>query len=215
MSRHLRQLPAGQQKQQRLTRTDAIQKITRLPSCIATWDLCRERRQKLPLGGGPVLGVGCLSESEGVGEGGLQITSGRPWRTQVGQNACSHVTQRHSEAGGDALSTAPVYPSWDGNYGLGMLHHKRKKKRPRGGGTSPLSPPSHRTNRVRPKEMGITSPSHPPRGRSRPAVGRRRSGPRTTRTPHDAEEKLWVRRTRYGPAGAGLRSGEERAARRG
>ncbi len=109
--------------------------------------------------------------------------------------------------------TAGIYPRWDGNYVLGVLHHERFAGNERRGHVSPPSPSA-------PGPPGAvaeiwTAPPPPPipslgvvigakehvppprsrQGRSRPTVGRRRSGPsRATRTPHDADVESRVRR---------------------
>ena len=67
--------------------------------------------------------------------------------TQVIQGSRCHVTLGHSGLAMKLQSTAPVYPSWDGNYGLGVSHHERVRRQ-RGGDTSPLRPQQHLTNEL-------------------------------------------------------------------
>ncbi len=63
-------------------------------------------------------------------------------QTQPGLSSRGPVTLAHSESGEEGLhSTTPVYPSWDGNYGLGEPHHHRPAKRREGGTRPPSAPP--------------------------------------------------------------------------
>jgi hypothetical protein len=122
-------------------------------------------------------------------------------KTQVGWSSRGHVTQQHSDAGGEALSEG-TYLSQLGWYlwawGVKLRAQEGAIER------APLRPPQHLDNRVRQKELRNTSPL-PYSGRSRPVVGKRRSGPsRATRTYDDAEVESRVRRIRPGPTGLGL-----------
>ncbi len=69
--------------------------------------------------------------------------------TQPGLSSRGRVTLAHSGSCEEGLhSTTPVYPSWDGNYGLGEQNHHCTAGR-REGGTRP--PSAHRPQRAHAK----------------------------------------------------------------
>ncbi len=62
--------------------------------------------------------------------------------TQPGLNSRGHVTLAHSEAGEERLlSSAPVYPSWDSDYGL-VERTTIAQREGEGGGHVPPLPPT-------------------------------------------------------------------------
>jgi hypothetical protein len=111
---------------------------------------------------------------------------------------------------------APGHPSWDDYCGLGCCTTSALGAIKRGD-TSPLRPLQHLrlVNRVGHLEQRIAQPSCPFQWRSRPALSRRRRSGlyRATRTWHDAEVVLGVRRSRSWPTGPGVQSSKAQARR--